>query len=81
MPWDSAGPWVYYSDWQRLHVEIRGCMRKLRRAAAMLRPCAFVATYPDGSYLMDPQWSRERAEWHKKQGARITRIRGVMEEW
>lgn len=77
----QRGGYVLYSDWQGLRVEIRGLMLKLRRAASYLQPVAFVATYPDGSYLLDPQWSRARATWHKSKGAKITRIRGVMEEW
>lgn len=78
---EPLGSWVYYGEWHKLRTEVLMCMFKLRRAASYLRPCAFVATYPDGSYLLDPQWSRERAQWHKSKGARITRIRGVMEEW
>lgn len=82
MPIDRERPsFVHWNEWIEMRTHVSMCMAKLKRAARYLQPVAFVATYPDGSYLLDPQWSRERAAWHKRNGARITRIRGVMEEW
>lgn len=77
MPGVRNALWLY----ARALYELQQARAKLKRAAAFLQPRAFVAAYPNGSYVFDPEWSRARAEFHKKQGATIQRIRGVIEPW
>lgn len=69
--------WLYL----RAMYELQQARAKLKRAAKLLEPVAFVATYPNGSYVFDPEWSEARARFHKKHGATIRRIRGVIEPW